>query len=250
MLRVVIVEDELHSRETLKNLVNEYCDQVEIVALAGGLKEGVQAIQNEQPDLVFLDIEMPNGTGFDLLEKIQHLNFEVIFTTAFEHYALKAIKFSAIDYLLKPIDIEELQAAVGKVQQKKKSNQNKNLETLISNLNVKSNREQTISLSTSEGFEFIPVAEIIFCEANGSYTNFHLKGNKKLLVSKHLKEYENLLSEHNFMRVHNSFLINLIEVKKYVKAEGGYIVMKNEAMVNISNKKKDEFLHQMKIVSA
>ncbi len=249
MLKVVIVEDELHSRETLKNLVNDYCEDVEIVALAGAVQEGIKAIQSYQPDLVFLDIEMPSGTGFDLLEKIQSFNFEVIFTTAFEHYALKAIKFSAIDYLLKPIDIEELQAAILKVKEKKHSIQNKKLETLLGNMQVKSNREQTISLSTSEGFEFIPVADILFCEANGSYTNFHLKASKTLLVSKHLKEYENLLSEHNFMRVHNSYLINLLEVKKYVKADGGFIVMKNDATVNISNKKKDDFLQQMRIIS-
>ncbi|MDN5202715.1 LytTR family DNA-binding domain-containing protein [Fulvivirgaceae bacterium BMA10] len=246
MLKVVIVEDELHSRETLKNLVNDYCEQVEIIALAASIQEGIHVIQTHQPDLVFLDIEMPGGTGFDLLEKLQYLNFEVVFTTAFEHYALKAIKFSAIDYLLKPIDVEELQIAIAKVQQKKHSLRNKKLEILLNNMQVKNRQEQTITLSTSEGFEFIPVTEILYCEANGSYTNFHLKASKTLLVSKHLKEYENLLAEHNFMRVHHSYLINLSEVKKYIKADGGYIVMKDDSVVNISLKKKEEFLDQMK----
>ena len=245
MLKVIIVEDELHSREALKNLINDYCEQVEILKLAASVEEGIEAIQLHKPELVFLDIEMPTGTGFDLLERAQHLNFEVIFTTAFEHYALKAIKFSAIDYLLKPIDVEELQNAIAKVQQKRSSEHNKKLETLLSNIQNKSGQEETITLATSEGFEFIPVSNILYCQANGSYTNFHLKDSKPLLVSKHLKEYENLLADHNFMRVHQSYLINLSEVKKYVKADGGYIVMKDDSIVNISIKKKEEFLRYM-----
>lgn len=246
MLTVVIVEDELHSRETLKNLLNEYCDDVKILSLAKSVKEGIMEIQEHRPDLVLLDVEMSIGTGFDLLEKVQYLNFEVIFTTAFEHYALKAIKFSALDYLLKPIDVEELQDAISKVQKKKRQTRNKKLEILLSNMDNKDLREQTITLSTSQGFEFIPVNEIIYCKANGSYTNFHLKkASKSLLVSKRLKEYENLLVEHNFMRIHHSYLINLAEVKNYLKADGGHVTMKDGSLVSISSKKKEEFLNYM-----
>ncbi len=246
MLRIIIVEDELHSRESLRNLVNDYCEDVEVVAVAESVEEGLEKIINHKPDLLFLDIEMQTGTGFDLLEQSKNFSFEVIFTTAFEHYALKAIKFSAIDYLLKPIDVEELQAAVVKVQKKKDTlTQNKKLINLLSNIQNKDSKQHKITLATSEGLEFINVTDIIFCEANGSYTNFHLKQEKNLIVSKHLKEYENLLNEYNFLRVHQSYLINLAEVEKFVKSNGGYIIMKGGEQVSISHKKKEEFVLKM-----
>lgn len=246
MLNVVIVEDELHSRETLKNMVNEYCPDVEIMGLASSVQEGIELLNTHYPDLVFLDIEMQSETGFDLLTQVKNLNFEVIFTTAFEQYALNAIKFSAIDYLLKPIDLEELQNAVEKVVRKKKASlHNKKLEILLDNIHNKNTAQHTITLSTSNGYEFINVADIIYCEADGSYTNFFIKNKKSLLISKHLKEYENLLSDHNFMRVHQSYLINLSEVEKYIKSEGGYIVMKNGAKLSISKKNKEEFVRKM-----
>ncbi len=245
-LTIIIVEDELHSRETLSNLVQEYCRNVEVIGLAATVKEGLSLLNKNSPDLVFLDIEMQNETGFDLLLKAKHLNFDVIFTTAFEHYALRAIKFSAIDYLLKPIDIEDLQQATEKVKFKKESNlHNKRLDSLINNIQNTGNR--TITLSTSEGYQFINVSDINYCEANGSYTNFFIKNSSKLLVSKHLKEYENLLTDCNFMRVHQSYLINLDEVAKYVKSEGGYIVMKNGDQISISPKKKEEFIKKMAV---
>ncbi|MDN5211479.1 LytTR family DNA-binding domain-containing protein [Fulvivirgaceae bacterium BMA12] len=246
MLRIIIVEDELHSRESLRNLVNDYCEDVEVVAVAESVEEGLEKIISHKPDLLFLDIEMQTGTGFDLLEQSKNFSFEVIFTTAFEHYALKAIKFSAIDYLLKPIDVEELQAAVVKVQKKKDTlTQNKKLINLLSNIQNTDSKQHKITLATSEGLEFINVTDIIFCEANGSYTNFHLKQEKNLIVSKHLKEYENLLNEYNFLRVHQSYLINLAEVEKFVKSNGGYIIMKGGEQVSISHKKKEEFVLKM-----
>ena len=245
-LRAVIVEDEKHSRETLKNLLEEFCVDIEVIGLAGSVTEAVEMIKSKQPDVIFLDIELQTGTGFDVLEQVSHLNFEVIFTTAFEQYAIKAVKFSSLDYLLKPIDIEELQRDVNKAQVKK--NQmvyKKQLETLMLNLKQKKPQLNKICLSTSDGFEFIEVNHILYCKAEGSYTAFILKNSEKLLVSKHLKEYENLLLEQDFMRVHNSFLINLKEVKKYVKSDGGYIVMNNGDIANISRTKKDDFIQVM-----
>lgn len=245
-LRAVIVEDEKHSRETLKNLLEEFCIDISIEGMAASVSDAVSTISKVQPDVVFLDIELQSGTGFDVLSQLKTVNFEVIFTTAFEQYAIKAVKFSSLDYLLKPIDLEELQSAVEKARQSK--NQvvyKKQLETLMLNLKQQKPKLNKICLATSDGFEFIEVNDILYCKAEGSYTAFILKNSEKLLVSKHLKEYENLLLEQDFMRVHNSFLINLKEVKKYVKSDGGYIIMNNSDNVSISRSKKEDFIQVM-----
>lgn len=247
MLRAVIVEDEMHSRESLKNLLRDFCPQVEVCGAAGSIEEAVPLILSVQPSLLFLDIELQNGTGFDLLRRLPDMDFEVIFTTAFEQYAIQAIKFSSLDYLLKPIDIDELQEAVAKALQKQNKNQNKTqLEVLMANLeSQRPGAQNRICLATAEGLEFLQVEDILYCEANGSYTNFHLRDGRKIVVSKNLKEYENLLDGRPFMRVHNSFLINLREVQRFVRSEGGYILMKNNAQISISPKKRDEFLQRM-----
>ena len=244
MLKVVIVEDEKHSRETLRNLLLEFCADVDVVGTAGSVTEGVEVIKNTNPDVVFLDIELQTGTGFDVLAQLKNLNFDVVFTTAYEHYAIRAIKFSSLDYLLKPIDIEELQDAVQKARNRQSEFAHKRqLELLLSNVGDKGMHR--ICLATSDRLEFVNVDEILVCEASGSYTNVYLKGDRKIMVSKHLKEYENLLNEEQFMRVHNSFLINLKEVKQFVKSEGGYILMNDERQVSISPKKRDEFFERM-----
>lgn len=247
-LQVIIVEDEFHSRETLKTFLEEYCPEVEVLDTASNVEEAITKISNYQPNLVFMDIELQTGTGFDVIQKIKHLNFHLIFTTAFEHYAIKAIKFSSIDYLLKPIDLEELLEAVQKAKSLVQEESRQHLlENLLSNFQTPTLENRKICLATSEGIEFIPTNQISYCEANGSYTDFHLTDGRKLVVSKNLKEYENLLGEMNFMRVHNSFLINLGEVKKFVKSEGGYIVMNNDRQVSISNSKRDAFMKRMGI---
>jgi two-component system, LytTR family, response regulator len=249
MLKVVIVEDELHSRETLKNLLMEFCQPVEIMALSRNVEEAVSDIRTQQPDLIFLDVELQTGTGFDVLTQLKDMQFDVIFTTAFDHYAVKAIKYSSLDYLLKPIDIEELQQAMAKaILRKGEQTQREKMDVLLSNLSSGSGRRK-ICLATADSVEFINVNDIIYCEANGSYTNFHFIGGRQLLVSKHLKEYENLLMECNFMRVHNSYLINLGEVKKFVKSDGGYIVMNNDITITISQKKREEFMERMTALS-
>ncbi|MFC3414674.1 LytR/AlgR family response regulator transcription factor [Algoriphagus hitonicola] len=245
-IKAIIVEDEFHSRETLKGFLREYCPEVELLDEAGRVEEAVQKISSLQPELVFMDIELQTGTGFDVLQRVRHLDFHLIFTTAFEHYAIRAIKFSSVDYLLKPIDLEELQVAVKKaIGLKEQENRQSVLENLLVNWKNTSSEDQKIALSTSDGIEFIPVREILYCEANGSYTEFFLNGGRKLLVSKNLKEYENMLTNHQFMRIHNSFLINLSEVKKYVKSDGGYIVMSNDKAVSLSTSKREEFLRRM-----
>ncbi len=247
MYTAIIVEDEIHSREFLKNIVTTYCGNLELVALAGNVKEGVAAINMHKPDIIFLDIEMQTGAGFDLLQQFTQPEFEVIFTTAYDHYAIKAIKFSAVDYLLKPIDIEELQQAVAKVIEKKKNNSGQQaLQMLLKNLQVPASAEQSITLSTNEGLEFVPLQHIIRIEASGPYSHFFIKDKKKIIVSKNLKEYELLLSEHGFFRVHNSHLINIKEVSRVIKTDGGYAVMSDGSNISISPKKKDEFFEMIK----
>lgn len=242
MYKAIIVEDELHSREFLKNIVTTYCPDLAIVALAGSVEEGVAAIKLHQPDIIFLDIEMQTGTGFHLLQQFPQPGFEVIFTTAYDHYAIRAIKFSAVDYLLKPIDIEELQQSVAKVIEKKKDKTGQlALQMLLKNLQSPQTLEQSITLSTSDGLEFIPLQQIIRIEASGPYSHFYLKEKKKIIVSRNLKEYETLLTDHGFFRVHNSHIININEVKRMIKTDGGYAVMSDESNITISPKKKDEF---------
>jgi two-component system, LytTR family, response regulator len=246
MLNVVIIEDEAHGQETLKNLLKDYCENIEIAGIAGSVKEGIKAIEAIKPDLIFLDIELHTGTGFEILENVNRYDFEVIFTTAYENYAIKAIKFSAIDYLLKPIDITELREAVDKVRKRREQSlDNHKLLNFLKNLQGQNDSQKIITLATSEGMEFIPVADIIKLEANGSYTTFYLKQGRSLLVSKNLKEYENLLSEHGFFRVHHSCMINLNQVERYVKSEGGSIILKDGSQADISQKKKEKFLELM-----
>lgn len=246
MFKVVIVDDEPKSRESLKNLLTEYCEDVSIEGLAENVDEGIQMIANLKPDLIFLDIEMQSSTGFDLLKRIEKHDFEVIFTTAYEQYALKAIKFSALDYLLKPIDINELKRAIDKYKLKAVDAENKKISQLLQN--IQGNAPRNITLSTSEELLFVEIDKIIRCEAQGAYTVFHIKDSRKVMVSKNLKEYQNLLSEHGFLRVHNSHMINIKEVHKYVKSDGGVIILKDGSQVAISANKKEEFLQMMKMV--
>ncbi|MEJ7625379.1 MAG: LytTR family DNA-binding domain-containing protein [Ferruginibacter sp.] len=244
-LKAIIVEDELRSREFLKKLVQEFCPAVNVIDLAFSVEDAVERINNLKPDVLFLDIELHTGTGFDVLEKVSYKDFHVIFTTAYDHYAVKAIKFSAVDYLLKPIDVDELQAAVQKVSERMKNNNQESLQMLLQNLRKPAETDFSITLATSNGLEFVPLNQIIRLEASGPYTHFFMKEGKKIMVSKNLKEYETLLSDHNFFRVHNSHIINMKEVKRMVKTDGGYAVMNDDSMITISPKKKDEFMQQI-----
>lgn len=243
MLRAIIVDDEPKSCDTLSAMVAEFLDDVEVVSIHHNVPDGIKAINALKPDIVFLDIEMNSETGFDLLQQMPKIDFEVIFTTAFEQYALKAIKFAALDYLLKPIDISELEEAVEKAKQKRKGKElNQGLEALMSNLKSTSSSQHQIALPTSDGLLFVHVSEIIYCQADGPYTYFFMKDGSKITVSKNLKEYEELLEDHYFFRVHKSYLINLKEMKRYVKGDGGYVVMSNDREVDVSKRKKESFM--------
>jgi two-component system, LytTR family, response regulator len=243
MIRALIIDDEERGRETLLNLLKTYCPEVKVLKLCDSVESGIKAIEEYAPELLFLDIEMNKATGFDLLEQLPGIDFDVIFTTAHENYALRAIKFCAIDYILKPIDVEELKVAVEKVITKKaKESFQAKFDLLLHNQHQSNPKNHRIAVSTNDGLVFLNVSDIIRCEADGSYTLFCLKNNEKIFVSKNLKEYEDLLSDHNFFRVHNSSLINLKEIVKYVRGDGGYVIMTDNAKVDVSKRKKDAFL--------
>lgn len=244
MIRTVVIEDEEHSRKMLMEMLQEHCRQLNVVADADSVRTGLTAIAEQRPELVFLDIELQSETSFEILEKLPEINFELIFTTAFDHYALKAIKFCAIDYLLKPIDLTELQMAVAKAEKRlNREYLNKNLEVLVHNIKSGSQNNHRIALSTLEGLLFVNVSDIIYCESSGPYTHFILKHSNKIVTSKHLKEYENLLSGYDFFRIHKSYLINLREIQKYIRGEGGQLIMSNGAALSVSKQRKEDFLN-------
>ncbi|GEP97998.1 LytR/AlgR family response regulator transcription factor [Chitinophaga cymbidii] len=239
----LIVEDEKLSRDFLNNLVRDFCPQLEVTGTAGSVEEAVEFINQHHPRIVFMDIEMQTGTAFDVLQQVSDHHFHVIFTTAFDHYAIQAIKFSAVDYLLKPINLEELEQAVAKaVKQLGSQGEDQRLEVLLRNFKKSSDEDYSISLSTSDGVHYVSLSTIIRLEAKGPYTTFFLKNGSPIMVSKNLKEYEMILGGHGFFRIHNSYIINLKEVKRWIKTDGGYAVMSDDAMVAISPKKKDEFM--------
>jgi two-component system LytT family response regulator len=245
-MKTAIIEDEIHSREFLKNLLAELHPDLNICGTASDVEEAIQLVNNQKPDIIFLDIEMQTGTGFDVLKRIEKYPCNVIFTTAYDHYAIKAIKFSAVDYLLKPIDLDELSAAVQRIKHKSNHTANNSVvDMLLSNLKKIKSDNPSITLATSEGLEFVPVNTIIRLEAAGAYTTFFLTDKRKIMVSKNLKEYEQLLEDSGFLRVHNSHVINLKQVKKYVKADGGFIVMNDNSNVLLSSKKREDFLKLM-----
>jgi len=245
MLKSLIIDDELKSRESLRILIQDFCENVEVCALCQNVAEGIKAIEQYKPDVIFLDIQMQRETGFDLLNKVGEINFEVIFTTAYSEYAIKAFKFSAIDYLLKPIDIEELNAALKKVEKKLGGSISGRLKQLMDNLKTGNVENFKLALPTSDGLIFIKVNEIVYCEASSNYTQIFMEDGKKHIVSRTLKEYEDMLIDNNFFRIHHSYLINLNLIKKYVRGDGGYVIMSNDISLDVSKRKKDAFLDRI-----
>jgi two-component system LytT family response regulator len=243
MLKAVIVEDEKPSRDTLTGLLDLYCKNVEIVGVAESVLSGIYLIREQKPDIVFLDIQMPDGSGFKLLESLKEINFDVIFTTAYDQFAIKAIRFSALDYLLKPIFPEDLITAVNKAEQNKnRKNKNENIEVLLENIHKPENESPRIVLSTAEKINVVHVDEILRCESDNYYTVFFFTDGKKLMVSKTLKENEELLSAHNFIRPHKSHLINVKYIKSYLKNENGMILMTDGSKVPVSRRKKEKII--------
>ena len=210
---------------------------------------GQEAIRQHTPALVFLDVQMPHMSGFDLLQHLDTINFSVIFVTAFDKYAIKAIKFSALDYLLKPIDIDDLQKAIRRFKEIKTPDHTANqLRNMFKNVTHQDGAFEKLAVPTLQGLEFLKVGDIIFCEADGNYTMVHLRDKQQLLVSKTLKEFENLLEESGFCRIHHSYLVNLAHIEKYERGEGGSVTMTDNYHIDVSRRKKDELLRRIKLV--
>jgi two-component system LytT family response regulator len=244
MLKAIIVDDEPYCCETIATLLQESRD-VEIVSVCHNAADALIAIRKYSPDIVFLDVEMPKMNGFEMLEQLPQVNFEIIFTTSYDQYALKAIRFSAIDYLLKPVDEEELRTAIQKVIQRSQKPITQQLEILLQKIHQPSTPINKIAMPTMEGLQMIPVDSIISCESDSNYTILQLKNSKKLIVSRTLKEIEELLEEHSFVRVHRCYLANMNEVEKYVKGEGGYLVMSDGTTIDVARNKKEVLLKKL-----
>lgn len=246
MIRAVIVDDEQHCIDHLTRLLKKHSGEIELAGHFMNVNDGIKAIKSLQPDLVFLDVQIHDETGFDLLGKIKEKNFEVIFTTAFDRFAVQAFRFSALDYLLKPVDPDDLTVALKKIQPKEKSGQvHEQISNLLFNMKTVNQQHQRICVPMLNGMVFLNVNEIIRLKSDSNYTQFFLKDGQKIMVSRTLKEFDELLSGNNFFRIHQSHLINLACIKQYTKGKGGYVTMTDGAEIEVSVRKKEEFLKRV-----
>lgn len=243
MIRAIIIDDEVKGRNLLSELIKNKFPEVLVCGLAKNADEGIEQIRKQHPDVVFLDINMPGKTGFDMLQALQPVSFETIFITAYDKYAIRAFRYHAFDYLLKPIDADELSTCMERLKEKQlQKDISMRLELLVTQLQQPQKIPDRITINSLDGITVIPIAEIVYLEAAGTYTLFYLVNNNKVVSSLNLKEYEELLAEHYFFRVHHSFLINMAEVKKFIKTEGGGVLMSNGQTVAVSKRKKEEFI--------
>lgn len=245
MLKAIIVDDEPYSCESLATLIERYCPYLKIADTCYSGAQAILSIAEHQPDILFLDIEMPWMNGFELLQQLPAINFDIIFTTSYDQYAIKAIKVSAMDYLLKPIDRDELQAAVQKVMQNKPVTTTQQIEMLLQKINKPAAAINKIAIPTMGGLQMVAINDIISCASDSNYTILSLKDKQKITASRTLKEIEELLEEHSFVRVHHSYLVNLNEVNKYVKGEGGYLIMNDNSTIDVSRSKKELLLKKL-----
>lgn len=241
-MRTVIIDDESHVRETLTAMLHKFCAQVELVGEANSVESGVKLVHEVKPDLLLLDIKLGDGTGFDLLHALENHNFKVIFVTAFEKYAVQAFKFAAVGFILKPINHEELIDAISIAERLNQENFNSHLQILEENLQAEIRQNRKIILRTLDNIYLLQLQEIIVCESDRSYTVFRTLKDEKIVVSKPLKEYEALLEDHGFYRVHRSYMINLAHIRRFEKKEGGYIVLPENIKVPVASRKREELL--------
>jgi two-component system, LytTR family, response regulator len=244
MIQCILVDDEKNSLEMMEWLLTTYCPQVEIVAQCGSAEIGIAAIKHHQPDVVFLDIEMPHMNGFDMLEQFDRLDFEVVFCTAYDQFALRAFRYSALNYLLKPVDPDDLTETIRRIETRHAPPTHEQIVTLLQTM-----RQPTpvatparIALTTSDGLVFVSTQDILYCEAESNYTKVVLAGGKKMVVAKVLKDIDETLSGDNFFRIHHSFLININHIKRFVRNDGGYVVMADDANIGISRSRRQAFM--------
>lgn len=238
---VVLIDDERNSLEMLEWLLKTYCPEANILAMCESAEQGMTAISAYKPDLVFLDIEMPRMNGFDMLEKIGDLKFEVVFTTAYDQFAVRAFRYSALNYLLKPVDPEELQTTFQRMKEKKAVPSREQIELLFQSLAVRNTPVERIALSTHDGLVFVQTRDIAYCRAESNYTHVILADGQDILVARTLKDLDDTLAGKDFFRVHNSYLVNINHIIRFVRGDGGYIVMPDKAEITISRGKREEF---------
>lgn len=242
MINCIIIDDEPKNTRLLQNMLEMYCPLINVLAAATDAKTGIDFIKELQPQLVFLDVEMPHLNGFDVLKQLEPLSFEVIFVTAFSQYAVEAFEHKATGYLTKPVNAEKLQAAVANaVKRVEEKAINKNIFTLLAQ-NSKQEVPDKIPLSTTGGLLFVKLSDIIYCESSGNYTHFFLNDEKKIVVSRQLGEYEKLLPDSAFIRIHDKYIINLSYIKEYVKGGGGEVILENGKELPVATRRKEEFL--------
>ncbi len=241
MIRALLIDDEKNSLEMLEWLLTTYCPDVSIVATCTSGVEGIEMIRTYHPDVVFLDIEMPKMNGFDMLEEIGEISFEIVFTTAYDHFAVRAFKYAALNYLLKPIDPDDLKLTIGRIRQKGAATGKEQMELLFQHLLKKNSPVERIALSTNEGLVFVQTKNISYCKAESNYTQVVLTDGQKILVAKTLKDIDETLSGKDFFRIHNSYLVNLNHISKFIREDGGFIIMPDGSQIGISRNKKEEF---------
>lgn len=252
MITALLIDDDSNLRNGMKSLLARYAPEIRIIGEADSVETGVALMLQNPPQVVFLDIHLGDGSGFDLLEEVNQrgkLNSQIVFITAHEQYAIKAFRFSALDFLLKPVDPEELQKVIAKLKQVIDKNDSvAHIDLLLENIRKKVDNFKRIALSNSDGIHLFEVSDIIRCESEDNYTKFYIKNSKPILISKTLKEYEELLTEHGFERIHQSHLINLAYLKSYIKKDGGYVVMADNAHLPISQRKKERLNELLKML--
>ena len=241
MLKAVLIDDDESNLSSLSEKLAKHCPQINIVARCDNAEDGIKSIEGLQPDVVFLDIEMPVMNGFLMLQQLNYKNFGLIFVTAYDHYAIKAIRYSALDYLVKPVEISELAMAVKKAEENRKAQHSQpQIELLLEHLSKKQLRR--ISIPTTEGLQFINLENIAHLEATDNYTNIFLSDNRKFLVSRTLKDFEEMLPAEIFVRIHHSTIVNKFYVEKYIRGDGGRVIMRNGKVLDVSKRKKSDFL--------
>jgi two-component system LytT family response regulator len=239
MITAIIVDDEPDCCESLAMLLERWCPEVKVLDICYGAETAVLSIKEHTPQILFLDIEMPFMNGFEMLEKLGNINFQLIFTTSYDQYAIRAIRFSALDYLLKPVDRDELQKAVQKAAQHNNHPLPQQLDMLLQKFRNPSIPITKIAIPTMEGFQFLATDSIISCESHSNYTYLFLKDKRKIIASRNLKEIEEILEDYPFIRIHNSYLVNINEVEKYIKGEGGYLIMSDGSTIAVSKSRKE-----------
>jgi len=245
MITATIVDDEPLSCESLATLLERYCPAVKVLDICYSAPAALKSIVEHPPQILFLDIEMPQMNGFELLEQLQEVNFQLIFTTSYDQYAIKAIQFSALDYLLKPIDREELKTAVQKAVHRLQRPLPEQIEMLLQKLNHPAITLNKVAIPTLEGLQMVFIESVIFCKAESNYTTLVLKNKQKITASRTLKEVEAMLEDYSFARVHHSWIVNLNEVEKYVKGEGGYLIMSDGTTIDVSRNRKEQVLKKL-----